>query len=189
MRVLKFTSLAPLLLGVTLLGALPAVAQLREDTPAEGSTIDRDASQRSVLAVDDPVPDATTEPTTGTLEVIFKISVKSSFPSGSKLYCLVEAIAISDASTAGHSAVETNVESQTLNSAAPSCTVTIPYSWQTLPSSSKPQDVFDVGYVVGVENGKGTSAAALRSSSGTVIRTKTFPANGAITKYEVVIVL
>ena len=86
------------------------------------------------------VPDASSSTTyTGTIDVTFDISVKSSFPGGTKIYCSVEVIVESVGSTTPSDDteyVESGVSGASAATGNPTCTVKIPYSW-VLGTASK----------------------------------------------------
>jgi hypothetical protein len=181
MRIITIQSLAVLALGVTLAGSLPALAQMRDASPQESTYADRDAAWGDLSAVDDPVPEAATTPATGTIQVTFVVDIKSAIPSGSNLYCL----AVVGAAGQSNHWVETNITNIAV-SASTRCTVAIPYSWLIAPSS---EDRIEGRYEIALAKGKGAQLAIFRSSLSSFLLTNKLPADGTISKYEILVTL
>jgi hypothetical protein len=139
------------------------------------------------------VPDASGATTyTGTIDVTFDITIKSSFPSGTKIYCSVDLTVESAGSTtfADDTAYEESglgVASGT--SGTSTCTVKIPYSWVLATPSKTVVDAFSASYsVVAISSSSPTvltETVGERTVSGTIVGEAKVPAPGALTKYTV----
>ena len=141
-----------------------------------------------------PVTPATV---TGTIDVTFDVTVESTFPSGTVIYCQAEVVATSifDGSTttapygAGYNEIGVGHVASGGTGKSVICTVTIPYSWGVAPATLKPSNTFTVTHTVTAVNPSVTSTTTtltntglLRESSSSQIQGGVIPATGTVTK-------
>ncbi len=134
------------------------------------------------------VPDAATSVTvTGTINITFHITVKSSFPSGTKIYC--GAVVTAESETASDP-LKTIVyeEEAAAEASGTTCTATIPYSWTINPSGTGVVDVFTGSYTVLAVNSSVPTvldAVGVRLTTGNFADLVKIPATGTTTPFTV----
>jgi hypothetical protein len=134
---------------------------------------------------------------TGTIDVTFDVTVDSTFPSGTVIYCDAEVVATSiyDGSTTLLPYVATYTELGVGHVASGAsgksviCSVSIPYSWAVAPATLKPTNTYTVTHTVIAVNPTVTSTAGtitetgvLRQSTSSQVQSGVIPATGTITK-------
>jgi len=175
MRILSIAALGALAVGTLFWGTRPALAQsaVREMPEASPEQLQ---------------PELTPAPTTGTIEVIFTITLKSAFPAGSSVACFVNLDA--DSLNSGTGALiglhEGNVEFLKTTGTTATCTVSIPYSWPLPASSATVTNVLAGSYQAVVSS---AAENLERSSSGDLSGLSKIPATGATTRITVPVTL
>jgi len=175
MRILSIAALGALAVGTLLSGTRPALAQSEVREMPEASP-------------DQLQPELTPAPTTGIIEVIFTITLKTAFPAGSSVACFVSLDA--DSLNSGTGALiglhEGNVEFLKTTGTTATCTVSIPYSWPLPASSATVTTLLAGSYQAVVATSTGTLE---RSSRGDLTGLSKIPATGTTTKISVPITL
>lgn len=137
------------------------------------------------------IPDAaTTAPTTGTLEVVVTIALKTPLPKGGSVLCSTDFIASSFSLTTGAatSYTETAEAIATVAGAGAKCTLKIPYSWVLAPASSTIHTTLDGSLGVSMIGATTTTVLegeVLRGHGQDIVSATKLPANGAVTVYDV----
>jgi len=190
MRVLSLSAIAALTVALTCAGVAPAVAQ----SSSAG------AAHRKVLGYQDPetgifqpltrvVPDASTSPTSGTVQVTLDITLKTVLPSKGTILCsgqlLAESLNISTMSETISEWTEQANSVATVNGSMAVCTVKVPYSW-LLPSGGT--HTLTGSYTVEMNNAAGASPSVIRAASGDFYNSS-IPASNTISKFTVYVVL
>lgn len=172
MRISTLAVLGALLLGVTLAGSVSAAAQ--EDSDTAGGV----------------ASEATVAPTTGTIQLTFDITLKTTYPTGSVISCLAFVVALSEntSTLTANNWTETVIGTAKVSGATATCTATIPYSW-TLAAGTGVQNFFSGDYDVLVLDQSGKNLLADRSSTSLFANKVKIPATGTITKYTVNVTL
>ena len=188
----------------TVLYLVTAVAAVSLSSAAQST--DGSTPQRRVLGYEGSdglfhpmlraVPDASTSTThTGTVQLTIKITVKSSFPSGTKnsFVCngtLSNTILSATEVPTGVDYDESASSFATGSGTSYSCVVNIPYSWVIPYSATGGQIILTGGYTVSVVNSVTTAGpAVLRTASGDFLSAAYLLTNGATSKYTVNLVL
>jgi hypothetical protein len=174
MRIFTLAAIGALALGVAFAGSVSAMAQSEESDSAGGV-----------------VPEATTAPTTGTLELTFNITLKSSFPAGSVISCLAfaEAVTENTQTAAVRTWAETVIGTTKVSGSTATCTATIPYSWTLQPAGTGVVNYFAGIYDIFVLSESGKAILADRASTSLFAHKVNIPATGAITKYTVAVTI
>lgn len=142
------------------------------------------------------VAEATTTPTTGTVEVTFSVKLVTSFAKGTALECTIS-LDGTQTNTATFSTVyfyEAAGTAVTISGSTATCSTTIPYSWLLPAASSTEEESFSGSYTisVGTEGATGATGATsgiYRSSTGTFVSATKIPASGTTSKYTVDVTL
>jgi len=139
------------------------------------------------------VPDAATSQTfTGTIEVTFNITVKSTFPSGTKIYCGATADVVSESASAPSAPIVIGEEGAAAGTTT-ACTVNIPYSWTIYPSGVTVINEWSGGYTVGAINSSlpvvTGETVGLRVVTGTYAASTKVPASGTNSKFTIAVTL
>ena len=122
---------------------------------------------------------ATTAVYGGNLNFSLTVTVKSTLPVGSTVYCSASA-SVLDLGT-GRTYVETAVAQAAANTGTTSCIVRIPYSW-TLDSTMAATDSITLDYsVFAVPPSTISPTAVAERSSSSTLGSITVPANGTVT--------
>jgi len=193
MRIFSGMTIAALTLSVALAGSAMATAQTDEFPTHHKKVFGYQDPDTGVFhAVKRALPDAATTTTlNGILEVTFNLTVKSTFPSGTKIYCEavfnVSSEVITGATVAAADYGETGIGTASGNT----CTVKIPYSW-VLPAvgaTAVKVDTLIGNYVVGtglaLSQITAGSTVVEREVDGAIVNTKVFPSNGVTTPYTI----
>lgn len=138
-------------------------------------------------------PDVTTaSPITGKIVVNFKITVKTALPTGTKIYCGADLIAISLNETAPTKSATYTEEGSDLGTST-ACSVTINYSWLMSPSGTGVVNTLTGGYtVVAINTSTPTvvgETIGSRESGGALSGLGKIPATGATTTLTVEVTL
>jgi len=139
-------------------------------------------------------PDASTATTvTGKVVVTFHITPKTSFPSGTKIYCGANLLAAST-NELKPLASATYEEGGAALASGDTCTVTINYSWTVSPSGTGVENLLTGSYsVVAIDSSYPTlvsEAVGVRESNGTIPgMTGTIPPTGMTTNLTVNVTL
>ncbi len=193
MRIFPGKAFAALTLSVALAGSAMAAAQT-DVFPTHHKKVYgyQDPDTGVFHAVKRALPDtAATTTLAGTLEVTFNLTIQSTFPSGTKIYC--EAIfEVSSEVISGTTVAAADYGESAIGTAsANKCTVKIPYSWvlpaagATAVSANSLSGTYVVG--TGISLGEITAGATVveREVDGAIVSTKVLPAHGAITSYTI----
>jgi hypothetical protein len=201
MRIFSIAAIAAVTLGFAFAGIPSATAQSDEST-----------SHRKIYGYQDPetgdfhplgkfrgpVPDAaTTAPTTGTLEVVAKITLKTPLPKGGTIICGASFIASSFSTTAisATSYEESADVLAVVSGSTATCTLKLPYSWVLPPPSSTVQDSLSGSLSVQMFQPVSSTtttaieAALVRGNAQPIVSATKFPANGATTIYNLNVTL
>jgi hypothetical protein len=197
MRFVRFVVIA--MVGLSL-AASAAMAQ--SDEAVSGS-------QKKVFGYQDPKtgvfhqlgnrevlePDVTTAPTTGTVDVVVTITLKTALPKGGSIVCDASLIASSISETTASVATyeEALAEVATVSGSTATCTIKIPYSWALPAASTTVVNAMDgnVDVIMSAAPTTATPAAGLfsRSSLHSFAQNAKIPAAGATTSYAVAVTL
>jgi hypothetical protein len=186
MRKFTVAAVAAIALSVAVAGAASASAQI--DLFHHKKTLGYQDENGTFHPFAHTLPDAATATTvTGTIEVTFKLTIKSSFPSGTKIYCGADVTAESISETEPLATVIYGEEGASAASGT-TCTVTIPYSWIIHSPAATVTNYFDGSYAVIAYDSSLPSVATgigVREATGTYVTLGKIPAAGTITKYLV----
>jgi hypothetical protein len=193
MRIFPGMAIAALTLSVALAGAASAVAQ-SDVFPAHHKKVFgyQDPDTGVFHAVKRALPEnATTTTLTGTFDVTLNLTIKSSFPSGTKIYCEVVFEVSSEVVTGETTAAAEYGETAIGTASGNTCTARVPYSF-VLPvagSTAVKVDSLSGSYVVGtglsLSEITAGSTVVEREVDGAIVSAKVFPANGATTTYTI----
>ena len=190
MQMRKFAQFAILAIGIAITGSEIAAAQAGGAQQAR--KIFGYMDENGVFHTPRAVPDAATSETlTGTLEVTFTITVKSSLPKGYALLCNASFAVGSVNATEPTKAIEYAEDGET-STTTTTCTVTIPYSWVVYPAGSTVVNTLIGAYSIIAVNPTATTVGTVlqfRVVGGTVVSATTLPASGATTKYAVAVTI
>jgi uncharacterized Zn-binding protein involved in type VI secretion len=146
-------------------------------------------------ALNHAVPDATTTPTTGTVEVTFNIKLVTAFAKGTTINCSIDVTGTAENTTAFTvvTYVETAGSPATISGSTATCTATLPYSWLIPAASTTEIESFSGGYTVSaypaVTSTTTILTSAYRSSTSNFVSLKAVPASGTVSKYTVNVTL
>ena len=192
MQMKKLAQFAILAIGIAITGSQMAGAQ--ELTTHQPKRVFGYMDENGVFHTPHAMPDAsaaTTETLTGTLEVTFNITIKSTLPKGYVLFCNAGFGLSSLSETAPTNPTIYSEEGATTTTTT-SCTVTIPYSWIVYTPGSTVENELTGTYSVFAVNPTATgigTVSQLRLVGGGVVTTTTLPANGATTKYTIAVTI
>ncbi len=186
MRGIPSAFLGTITLGFVLAGAAAAGAQLL--TSQHKKVLGYQDENGAFHPLTRGVPDAATSTTvTGTIKVTFNLTIKSSLPSGTKIYCGAEVDAESENEATPLSPVIYVEEAGTVASGT-TCSATIPYSWTLYSSGATVINAFTGTYSIVAINSSIPSlldAVGVRLVTGTFASDVKVPATGATTSYTV----
>ncbi len=176
MRKLSLVVLAAFTLGITLASSVSVLAQEDEATPHHRVFGYQDSQTGTFHPVNQSQPEATsTAASTGTLEVVISINLKTAVPTGASVYCATFITATSE--TVSASPVISIWEEQayslaTVSGSTATCTVSTPYSWN-IPAASSTQintilPTYTVAIVPTTVKYIGTYGIGIRSSTGPI---------------------
>jgi len=191
MRICKIATLAMLTLGVMLAGTVSAFAQADESSSHKKVLGYQDSETGVFRPVEYVIPEATTTPSTGTIQLTITITLKTPVPTGGSVLCSSAIVASSTSLSIGTGIdyVETAAAAAKVTGATATCTVLTPYSWVIPPASSTTLDSLTGSYSVTILPAPSTTVTIAtlkeRSSSSQFLSTKTIPAVGTISKYTV----
>ncbi len=155
----------------------------------------RDAQTGVFHPLGHTAPDSSIAPTTGTIEVTFNITVKSTFPKGSSIACVADISEQSTNSALPPGQEELNYYDEqafgvvALNGSTATCTLTIPYSWIVPTPSPTVETWLNLGYCVTAFAGTANNQTMSRSSQSDIPVTNSIPASGTTSRYTVNVVL
>jgi len=153
------------------------------------------APHKRVLGYQDPetgtfqpliraLPDTSTSPTTGTVELTLTISLKTALPKGGTVVCSAYLYAYSQ-NLSNYTVTDWSEEAYslaTVSGSTATCTVNVPYSWIIPVNSSNVSNTFSGDYLVEMLNATNVSPALIRTSLGPFVA-GAIPATGSTTKY------
>jgi hypothetical protein len=190
MQMRKLASFAILAIGIAFIGSGIAAAQA-DQTQQPKKTFGY-MDEKGVFHAPQAVPEASSSETlTGTLEVTFNITVKSSLAKGYVLLCSASFNAGSVNETTPTDVI-TYAEIGETSTTTTTCTVTIPYSWTVLPAGSTVLNSLIGSYTISAVNPSATTVATVtqwRLVGGNIVSTTSLPANGATTKYTIAVTI
>jgi hypothetical protein len=172
-------------------GAVSAVAQNPVDSEMKKLLHPPSLQSGTTHTTRGPVPETTTPPFTGTIEVTITITLKTPLATGNSIYCTTDIGAGSlDFLTGVFSNYEEKAWSMAkVTGSTATCTVTTPYSW-ALPKASMDSSLLLTGtYNVLMEASEAETSQSERSSLGSFVSATTIPAAGSTTKYTVAVTL
>jgi len=124
-------------------------------------------------------PDTSISPSHGTIRLTINIQIKSTFPSGTNLFCTASVAAISTNLSPYSVAAEYEELASspaTVSGSIATCTVSIPYYWVIPPASTTVLDAITGSYTVEAINPTAGAGELLRSTSGDFLNLTTPPA-------------
>lgn len=189
MRVIPLLALSVLTLGLT-----PAATAHAQSTSTS-------TPHKKVLGYQDPetgtfqplvrvLPDTSTSPTTGTVELTLTISLKTALPKGGTVVCEASLSAVSE-NLSNFTIIDWDEEGYsvaTVSGSTATCTVNVPYSWVIPANSSTVSNTFSGDYMVEMFNATNVSPTLIRSSVGP-FGGNAIPINGSISKYSLSLVI
>jgi len=194
MRYLSIAALAAVSVCALSAGSTAAIAQTNShvNKPVLGY---QDPETGLFKPLEKAVPEATTAPVTGTIELVMTITLKTPVPTGGKVACGSSVSASSISLTTAQ--VTTYEESAsvlaTVSGATATCTVNIPYSWLIPPTSSTVQNSLVGSYTAEIVGPSSTTVVLTspfaRLSSSEFLTSKTIPASGTTSKFTVAVTL
>jgi len=197
MRILSVATSTALALGVALALTNLAAAQ----------SIDPGFRHKKVFGYQDPetgafkplnqaMPEASTQATTGTVELILSISLKTALPKGGAIVCSADVTAASENTStfAVSSWSEQASTVATVSGSTATCTVNVPYSWPIPAASASVVNILEGAYSVQMYNTTTPYSPAttlpgiVRTSSGGYAY-GSIPSTGSTSKYTLSLVL
>ena len=190
MRIATFAAVTALTVAGILAATSAAQAQSDAATPHKRIFGYQDAVDGTFHSLAKAVPDATTTPTTGTVELTLTITIKSTFPTGTTRTILCSSNLDESTLVATTDAITVHTEAAysyaTVSGTTATCTVNIPYSWLLPAASATNVTSFDGSYTIEVINSTTTAGPPVLRLSGADFLTLTaVPATGTITKVAV----
>jgi hypothetical protein len=186
MRIFPSALIAALTLGLTIAGSTSAVAQLK--TSEHKKVLGYQDENGAFHPLNRALPDAATSTTvTGAITLTIHLTIKSSFPSGTKIYCSSDILAVSDNAAKPLSPVEYEEEAVSLASGS-TCTTTVPYSWTIYPAGTGVTSSFSGGYTVFATSPSIPSSLVTfgaRYSNSSFAEGVKMPATGTKTTYDI----
>jgi hypothetical protein len=141
------------------------------------------------------VAEATTTPTTGTVEVTFNIKLVTAFAKGTTINCSIDLSGLVENTTTFTATTyeETAGSPATISGSTATCAATIPYSWLVPAASSTTSESFSGSYTVSAYPATTSTTtlltSAYRSSSSSFVAATAIPASGTVSKYTVNVTL
>jgi len=132
-----------------------------------------------VLGYQDSATGTSISPSHGTIRLTINIQIKSTFPSGTNLFCTASVAAISTNLSPYSVAAEYEELASspaTVSGSIATCTVSIPYYWVIPPASTTVLDAITGSYTVEAINPTAGAGELLRSTSGDFLNLTTPPA-------------
>jgi hypothetical protein len=160
-------------------------------SPSHQKTVGYQDEQGVFHPFNQMVPDIAKTDYTGTIDVTVKITVKSTFKTGTIIACGTEALVSSYSATnplAGLSYDEWNYAEATGSGTSYTCTLKIPYSWSLLSPGTGVENSMSATYEVLALAPSGSifsTGLGLRETSGPIVQSAPIPAIGATTSYTV----
>jgi hypothetical protein len=141
------------------------------------------------------VPDATTAPTTGTVEVTFNIKLVTTFPKGTTISCGIDVTGNVENTTTftyiGY--YESAASTATISGSTATCSTTVPYSWLLPAASSTESPSFGADYTVTAYPATTTAQTfaigVYRQSGSSIFESAAIPPSGTVSKYTVNVTL
>jgi hypothetical protein len=199
MRILSITAIAAVTVGLSLVGSVPLAAQLSQTNAHKQILGYQDPETGAFKPLQREVPDlATTPATTGTVELILTISLKTAVPTGGKVICGASLTATSLNLTTGTYGdwSEQAYTTATVSGSTATCTVNVPYSWVLPTASTLVTNSVTENYEVAILNGATATAVntyistgLVRYSSGSFYSGKVPATSTTPTKYAVNVTL
>ena len=185
MRSLSLAAVAAVALGTAVLASIPVSAQSIA-TPHKkifGYTDESGVFHPAVKAE----PDATVTPTTGTIQVVITVALKTALPKGGAVLCGTDLTGQSINESTGSDAVyeEEAFVVATVSGATASCTVNVPYEWTIPPASSTVIDSLNGSYTVEMTTAAGVLPGVVRLTDSSFVSGAKIPATGTVSKYTV----
>jgi hypothetical protein len=186
MRKFTIAAIAALALSVAIAGAASASAQV--DLFHHKKVLGYQDENGTFHPFTHFLPDAPTATTvSGTIEVTFKITIKSSFPSGTKIYCGAD-ITVESIDDANPLALAIYGEEGASLASGTTCTVKIPYSWTINAAGTGVTNYYTGSYAVVAYDPSLptlTTAIGVREVTGAYVDLGKIPATGTTTSYTV----
>ena len=205
MRILKFAAIA--VAGFALAAGAAAYAQIPEPISKPEKAYGYVDLKTGIfhkmtpdVVANPELPPVTPVVANGFFQFVFDVSIVSTFPSGTVIYCegIIEASSLSDTSTAylpyASDYSEIGVGHVAASGKTVTCDVNIPYSWEVAPASLKPFNSYSASYTVfAILPSTSTSVVLgnegiLRESSSSLI-SGVIPTSGTVTKKTVNVTL
>jgi hypothetical protein len=182
---------AAITLGAALALSVSANAQFNRDShkPAIGYQ-DENGTFHPMERVE---PDASALTTVkGVVKINFVISVRTTLPSGTKIYCGADLHAESVSET-NPTAVETYDEEAAAQGTTTSCSLTINYAWNIYPTAVTVENLLSGSYTVVAYNPElptvATTSVGSRESTSTIAGLTKIPATGTTTTLTIDVTL
>jgi hypothetical protein len=186
MRKFTVAAVAAIALSVAVAGAASASAQI--DLFHHKKTLGYQDENGTFHPFAHTLPDAATATTvTGTIEVTIKLTIKSSFPSGTKIYCGADTTVESINDTNPLATVIYGEEGASIASGT-TCTVKIPYAWTINAAGVGITNYYTGSYAVVAYDSSlptFTYAIGFREVTGTYVDLGKIPVTGSTTPYTV----
>jgi len=178
------------------LALFTAATALADTGPTGGHVFGyQDSRTGTFHALRQAVPETTTAPTTGTVEVTMNIKLVSTFAKSTTIGCSIDLTGsvTSETTFTGTSYEETAGSTATISGSTATCTATIPYSWLIPAASGAEVESFAGNYTVSAYAATNSAASILasasRSSGSSFVSLKTIPASGTVSKYTINVTL
>jgi hypothetical protein len=176
--------------------AVLMAATAQADGPAAAHVLGYQDTQTGTFhALGRAVVDASTTPTTGTVDVTFNIKLVTTFAKGTTINCAINLTGVAENTTTFTAVTyeETSASPATITGSTATCTAAIPYSWLIPAASTSEVETFSGGYTVSAYPATTSTTtlltSAYRSSSSGFVSLKAVPASGTVSKYTVNVTL
>jgi len=198
MRIRPLLAYAAVMLALTLAGPALASAQSAEAGSRHNKVFGYQDPETGVFhPLSTATPDVSTPATTGTIELVMTITLKTALPKGGAVLCGVDLTAFSEnLSTYTISDwYEEAYTAATVSGSTATCTVNVPYSWVLPAASVLVTRNFSATYQVQMTSAPATAPSGqlptelVRYTSGTFLSTTSIPSSGTTTKVTQAVVI